>query len=137
MVTDFASNFQRLTSNFQNKMSRTFYTERDIEDLAKRGVHELEVNDSVYITDLAREKMDQLGIKAKAALSKSAASTPASSAPSSATPSPKPAASNGPLSEAEKQQVIEKVKNGVIARLGPGVDVAMVDTLVRRVVGQL
>ncbi len=118
-------------------MSRTFYTERDIEDLAKRGVKEVEVNDSVYITDLGRERMEQLGIKAKAALSKSAAPSPAPSAPPAAPSQAKPPAAIGPLSEAEKQQVIEKVKSGVIARLGPGVDVAMVDTLVRRVVGQL
>ena len=32
-------------------MARTFYTERDIEDMAKRGVTEIELNDSVYITD--------------------------------------------------------------------------------------
>ena len=114
-------------------MARTFYTERDIEDLAKRGVQELEVNDGVYLTDLAREKMEQLGIRAKAALPKTAAPVPAPSA----SPAAKPAASSGPLSEAEKQQVIETVKRGVIARLGPGVDATMVDTLVRRVVGQL
>ncbi len=118
-------------------MSRTFYTERDIEDLARRGVKELEVNDTVYITDLGREKMEQLGIKAKATLSKSAAPAPAPTVPPSAPSAASPPASIGPLSEAEKQQVIEKVKSGVIARLGPGVDVAMVDTLVRRVVGQL
>ena len=118
-------------------MSRTFYTERDIEDLARQGVKELEVNDSVYLTDLAREKMEQLGVKYKSALSKPAAPAPAPSAPPAAPPAAKPPAAIGPLSEAEKQQVIEKVKRGVIARLGPGVDVTLVDTLVRRVVGQL
>ena len=47
-------------------MARTFYTERDIQDLAKRGVTEIPVDDSVYITDAAREMMDRLGVKRKA-----------------------------------------------------------------------
>ena len=118
-------------------MSRTFYTERDIEELARRGVRELPVNDAVYITDLAREKMDQLGIKAKNVSSGTGTPAPAAGGPAGASPSANPPAPVGPLSEAEKQQVIERVKSGVIARLGPGVDVTMVDTLVRRVVGQL
>ena len=46
-------------------MARTFYTERDIEDLAKRGVTEIPVDDSVYITDSAIDLMDKLGIKRK------------------------------------------------------------------------
>ncbi len=112
-------------------MPRIFYTERDIEDLAKRGVKEVEVNDDVYITDVAREKMEQLGIKAK-----SVSSRPATSMPS-VTPAVLPPAASGSLSEAEKQQVMDKVRSGVIARLGPGVDTALVDTIVRRVVSQL
>ncbi len=109
-------------------MPRIFYTERDIEDLARRGVHEIDVNDDVYLTDLARERMESLGIRAKGA-----AAGPTSPAPTAASTT----GGSGSLSPAEKQQVIEKVKAGVIARLGPGVDTAMVDTIVRRVVGQL
>ncbi len=111
-------------------MPRVFYTERDIEDLAKRGVREIDVNDDVYLTDLARERMEALGIKARASGISPAPSSPASSGGASNVVS-------AGLSEAEKQQVIEKVKAGVITRLGPGVDTAMVDNIVRRVVGQL
>lgn len=120
-------------------MARTFYTERDIQDLAARGVTEIEVNDSVYITDVAREMMDRLGIKRKATGGTGAASTVLAS-PDVANLH-KPAASAPPashqLSPAEQQQVIDKVKSGVIARLGPGVDAAVVDRIVRRVVGAL
>ncbi len=112
-------------------MPRTFYTERDIEDLAHRGAREIEVNDDVYITDVAREKMEALGIRARPVGSSAATGR---SVPSSA---PSGAAVPAPLSEAEKQQVIEKVKSGVIARLGPGVDAVLLDNIVRRVVGQL
>lgn len=127
-------------------MARTFYTERDIEDMAKRGVTEIQVDDSVYITDVAREMMDKLGIKRKVTGSAPASSSvlkspdvanlhaqaaPPTTAPDGAS------ASQVPLTDAEKQQVIDRVKSGVIARLGPGVDSAVVDQIVRRVVGKL
>lgn len=41
---------------------RTFYTERDIEDLFARGVRELRMDDSTVLTDLAREKAQSLNI---------------------------------------------------------------------------
>lgn len=127
-------------------MARTFYTERDIEDLAKRGVTEIEVNDSVYITDVAREMMDRLGIKRRVTGSNNAASSVLKSpdvanlhTPPSAPPAaPAVAAGTGAnLSAAEKQEVMDRVKSGVIARLGPGVDAAVVDQIVRRVVSAL
>jgi hypothetical protein len=116
-------------------MSRTIYTERDIEDLAKRGINEIQVNETVYITDVAREKMEALGIKPKGVPPRSASSTPttAASGENNLT-SARPAAM---LGDAERRQVIEKVRQGVIARLGPGVDAALLDTIVRRVVNQL
>jgi hypothetical protein len=116
-------------------MGRTFYTERDIEDLAKRGVKEVQVDEQVYITDVAREKMEALGIKTKGV-----PSGPPHSSPSAATGGARnvpPGAPGATLGDAERQEVIERVKSGVIARLGPGVDAALLDTLVRRVVGQL
>jgi len=44
-------------------MPKTFYTERDIEDLAKRGVISLIEDDDVVLTDLARDKAMRLGIE--------------------------------------------------------------------------
>lgn len=116
-------------------MGRTFYTERDIEDLAKRGINEVEVNERVYITDLAREKMQVLGVKAKAVPAGSPSSSRADVPPPPNGPTP--ASTGGSLTEDERQRVIEKVKSGVIARLGAGVDAAMLDTIVKRVVGRL
>jgi hypothetical protein len=116
-------------------MSRTIYTERDIEDLAKRGIKEIQVDETVYITDIGREKMEVLGIKAKSVPAKIAKASPAAS--SREAPAAAPTAPGESLSEAERQQVIERVKSGVIARLGPGVDAALLDTIVKRVVGQL
>ncbi|MGE5141243.1 MAG: hypothetical protein ACM3JD_17380 [Rudaea sp.] len=111
-------------------MARVFYTEQDIQDLAKRGVKEIELNDDVYLTDLARERMESLGIKGRTAgAAPSAASRPMSAPPTGPAP--------GSLSEAERQQVFDKVRSGVIARLGPGIDAALVDRVVRQVVNRL
>lgn len=41
---------------------RTFYTASDIEDMAARGVRQLEVGSTVALTDEARERAEQLGI---------------------------------------------------------------------------
>lgn len=44
-------------------MSKTFITERDIEDLAHRGTLELSLDDNIVLTDLAYEKAGRLGVK--------------------------------------------------------------------------
>ena len=44
-------------------MPKQFITEIDIEDLARRGVHSIDVNDSVVLTELAYEKAKKLGIQ--------------------------------------------------------------------------
>ena len=41
---------------------RTFYTGTDIEDLAASGVKQLEIGSSVALTDMARERAEELGI---------------------------------------------------------------------------
>ena len=44
-------------------MAKEFYTERDIEDMAKRGERSLIVNDDVVLTDLAYEKARRLNVE--------------------------------------------------------------------------
>ncbi len=41
---------------------RTFYTGTDIEDLAASGVKQLEIGPGVALTDMARERAEDLGI---------------------------------------------------------------------------
>jgi hypothetical protein len=41
---------------------RTFYTGNDIEDLAASGVKQLEVGSGVALTDMARERAEELGV---------------------------------------------------------------------------
>jgi hypothetical protein len=44
-------------------MAKTFFTERDIEDLFARGVTSIVVHDDVVLTDLARERALKLGVR--------------------------------------------------------------------------
>src|SRR5512142_2650370 len=104
-------------------MPKTIYTERDIDDLVRRGVKEIAVTDQIYITDLARERAEKLGITLS---NRAIPSAPVSEAPKA------PSASRQ-----DSEDVIGRVKADVIAKLGPAVDPAMIDRIVRRVVSQL
>ncbi len=97
-------------------MSKTFFTERDIQDLAARGVTALDVDDNVVITDMGRDAALKLGIK----LARRSAA-PAASA--------KPAPS--------KEEVVAKVKAAVIARLGNTADPALLEAVIGRVIAQI
>ncbi len=72
---------------------RTFYTGSDIEDLAARGVRQLEIGPSVTLTDTARELAQELGIALLLPGSAPAGKSPA--AASSAKSSPLPARPKG------------------------------------------
>jgi hypothetical protein len=97
-------------------MPKAFYTERDIVDLAARGVTALDISDDTVLTDLAREKALTLGIRLV---------RPGGT-------------SNGQNKAAGSQdEVVAKVKAAVLARLGPGVDHALLDAVITRVVAQL
>jgi hypothetical protein len=104
-------------------MPKTIYTERDVEDLARRGVKEIALTEDVYLTDIARERAEKLGITLRAVN----ASTPVAASPSAAPSVPRE----------NVEQVVSQVKADVLAKLGPGIDAALIERIVRRVVGQL
>ena len=125
-------------------MPKTFYTERDIEDLARRGVISLVEDDDVVLTDIAREKAMRLGIEIvhrydrppsapqRPYITAMALPSAAKSGSGAATSS-----STGPTlpsrSSASSGDVFEKVRSEVIARLGDTVDPQLLDTIIRRV----
>ena len=115
-------------------MAKTFYTERDIEDLARQGVKSLVVDDSVVVTDLAREKARRLGVALLNERDSRPASAPArpyiSEIPSpSAFPAQKPAETSSDL----ETRVFVAVKG----KLGDQVDDALLHTIVKRVLKSL
>lgn len=95
-------------------MAKVFYTERDIEDMHARGITQLDVNDDVVITDVAREKAMKLGIRLKRA---------------------QPGVQPRPRND---EALVQQVKAAVLARLGgQSVEPALLDAVIRRVIAAL
>lgn len=94
-------------------MAKTFYTERDIDDLQNRGVTSIAINDDVVLTDAARERALKLGLT----LQRGKAAPPAV-----------PRAGD---------DLHQRVKAAVLARVGDGVDPALVDAVIARVLAAL
>ena len=113
-------------------MAKVFYTERDIEDLARQGVTSLNITDDVVVTDLAREKARRLGIQLLTERDTRLASSSGTPAHSASPPSaaPKPAPPSGSDLEA-------RVYNAVKGKLDGQVDDALLRTIVQRVLKSL
>jgi hypothetical protein len=124
-------------------MPKEFYTEKDIEDLFKRGIRSLQLTENVVLTELAYEKAKRLDFQlitdradnppaapVRPYISEQQASGPVSTI-GPATPviqaQPKPAQSNPGDVEA-------KIRSAVIARLGNQVDAKLLDNIIHRVV---
>jgi hypothetical protein len=112
-------------------MTKTFYTERDIEDLARRGVMTLVVNSDIVLTELAREKAERLGVKlAREPMTPPSAPVRPYLSPESPSASENPKPAKPAAGKADLQQ---RVRAAVVARLGSEVDPALLDTIIRRV----
>src|SRR5574341_639693 len=129
-------------------MPKTFYTERDIDDLVRQGVKSLIVDDDVVLTDLAYEKARRLGLEllresdqppgapirpyiaklpspSASGVGKTVVSTPPSTPPTTP-PSYRSAASDEDLQQ--------RVYKAAQARLGGSVDPKLLETIVQRVI---
>jgi hypothetical protein len=138
-------------------MPKEFYTEKDIEDLVKRGIFSLEVNDNVVLTDLAYEKANKLGMRLVRDRPDNPPGAPvrpyiAQKSPGLAaqlTPQPfgEPAAYHSPATLASTPTVSgvvpaqpaggvdlhQRIRDAVIARLGSQVDAKLLDVIITRV----
>ncbi|HNB51701.1 MAG TPA: hypothetical protein PK530_07150 [Anaerolineales bacterium] len=110
-------------------MPKTFYTERDIEDLARRGVTSITVTDDVVLTEVAREKAERLGV---ALLREHDTPPSAPVRPYIAKPTQTASASRS-TAPLDKVDLREKVRQAVIARLGNEVDRNLLETIITRV----
>jgi len=125
-------------------MPKTFYTERDIEDLVKRGVTSLIVDEDVALTDLAYEKARRLGMEllrqddqppaapVRPYITEQASPSAGSSSKNSA------AQQRGPAAVAAKpvpggNTLEQRVYQAALARLGDSVDKKLLETIVQRV----
>jgi hypothetical protein len=134
-------------------MPKEFYTERDIEDMVKRGILSLELNDNVVLTDLAYEKANKLGMKlvrdkpanppgapvrpylAQQPLRPAAPPLPAPAVSLSPSPQRPLLSANQavPSPQADGVELHQRIHNAVIARLGSQVDANLLDVIITRV----
>jgi hypothetical protein len=110
-------------------MPKEFYTERDIEDMFKRGVMSLQVNDNVVLTELAYEKANRLGmqlLRPRPVEPPAAPVRPYLSQPS------QPVAAGLPSAPAAVD-LTQRIRTAVLAQLGNQVDPALLDVIIQRV----
>lgn len=124
-------------------MAKEFYTEKDIEDMWKRGVMSLDVSEDVVLTELAYEKANRLGMKLVQPGAENPPSAPVRpylSVPKPAVPAssldvsaylPNVASPVGPKTGSLDLQ--QRIKNAVMARMGSQVDPRLLDAIIQRV----
>ncbi len=123
-------------------MPKQFYTEHDIEDMARKGIKSLQVGDDIVLTELAYEKAKKLDFQLL-----SAADVPPPAAPvrpylsEMQTAHAKPVTASVAYVESQpapaqpKVLAIEqRIRSAVIAKLGDQVDATLLDTIIHRVV---
>jgi hypothetical protein len=123
-------------------MPKEFYTEKDIEDMFKRGISSLDVNDNVVLTGLAYEKAGRLGMRlvrqspdnppaapVRPYISRNQEKHPS---PSATTTGQACACASSPQA-AEDLSNQERIRSAVIARLGAQVDAKLLDVIIKRV----
>jgi hypothetical protein len=119
-------------------MPKEFYTERDIEDMFKRGILSLQVNDNVVLTELAYEKANRLGMQLlrqsrdQSELGARPVEPPAAPVRPYLSQPQKPEALVAPTAPAPAQ-LTERIRAAVLAQLGTQVDPALLDVIIQRV----
>ncbi len=122
-------------------MAKEFFTEKDIEDMFKRGIQSLVVGENVVLTELAYEKAARLGMKLIQDRPDNPPSAPVRPYLSqnlepraSAPPVPsRTAASVSPVVPSGEVDLQQRIKSAVIARLGTQVDEKLLDVIIQRV----
>ena len=122
-------------------MPKQFYTEHDIEDMARKGIKSLQVTDDVVLTELAYEKAKRLGFQL---ITDRADAPPAASVrpylseknPVQAKPvvASVPSADSQPKPTQSGGDIETRIRSAVIAKLGNQVDAKLLDNIIHRVV---
>jgi hypothetical protein len=109
-------------------MPKKFYSEADIEDLVKRGIRSLVVDDGVVLTDLAYEKALRSGLQL---VGDQSANPPA--APVRPYVEEHQVRQANQVTPATSSELHQRIRKAVIAKLGSQVDPALLDTIISRV----
>ena len=109
-------------------MPKIFYTERDIDDMNKRGITSIDVTDNVVMTDLALERAMKYEMKVNRAETSPAPKAVLSQSVNLAVSSVHTMASRSTDGDLHQQ-----IRSAVLAKLDGQVDEALLDAIIRRV----
>jgi hypothetical protein len=118
-------------------MTKQFFTERDIEDLAARGVFTLTVGDDVVLTELAFEKAQQLGVKLVQPHQHPPAAPVRPYLSESVVPAPTSQCSKTGLPLKDEESLRQRIRTAVKAKLGDQVDASLLETIITRVLDNI
>ena len=110
-------------------MPKEFYTERDIEDMFKRGSMSLQLTDNVVLTELAYEKANRLGMQLITDRPLEPPAAPVRPYLSEARPPEAAPAAPAPA----EADLTARIRAAVLAQLGSQVDPALLDVIIQRV----
>jgi len=124
-------------------MAKEFYTEKDIEDMWKRGIMSLELSDSIVLTELAYEKANRLGMKLIQPTADNPPSAPVRPYLSAAMPERLPTTADAAAylpkldspagAKTGDLDLQTRIRNAVMARMGPQLDPKLLDAIIQRV----
>jgi hypothetical protein len=122
-------------------MPKTFYTEKDIEDLFNRGTKVLRLDENVALTELAYEKAKRLGIQLLTTIPDNPPSAPVRpylsqsvTPPSTVTAaSVASALSNSVEGQPRSDGLANRIRAAVIKQLGNQVQPQLLDKIIQRV----
>jgi hypothetical protein len=114
-------------------MPKEFYTERDIEDMFKRGVMSLNVTENVVLTELAYEKANRLGMQLVRSQPDNPPCAPVRPYIAQNTGLAAPAALNSISPEQTERDLQTRIRQAVVARMGNQVDPELLDVIIQRV----
>ncbi len=115
-------------------MTKEFFTERDIEDLFKRGVMSLNIGEDTVLTELAYEKANRLGMQLSRVQEDNPPCAPVRPYLTQKPTRTEPKASV-PVSEPPPGSDLHgRIREAVLTRLGGQVDPAMLDIIISRVI---
>lgn len=115
-------------------MAKEFYTERDIEDMFKRGETLLNLTDNIVLTELAYEKANRLGMQLLRGQPDNPPSAPVRPYLSQITNTPATGAHTSEFQAIPTESDLHKrIRDAVIARMGNQVDSDLLDRIIKRV----
>ena len=109
-------------------MPKIFYTERDIDDLKARGVTSIDVTDNVVLTDLALERAMRYEMKINRIEQSAPKATYSPSVNLTAS-----TVHNTVSRSSENDELRQRVRTAVLAKLDGQVDRALLDAVITRV----